>query len=68
MKHEYDTEIRDAMGRSTGFMHVRDGIVQHTVLTDYASDGRINSAGFVHEGVEKVLRYDYLPGSTCCTA
>lgn len=57
------TETRDAMGRSTGFVYAKDGIVQHTVMTDYASDGRINSAGFVHEGEEKVFRYDYLPGS-----
>ena len=58
------TETRDAMGRSTGFMYAKDGIVQHTVMTDYASDGRINSAGFVHEGEEKLFRYDYLPGSS----
>ena len=57
------TETRDAMGRSTGFMYAKDGIVQHSVMTGYASDGRINAAGFVHEGEEKLFRYDYLPGS-----
>ncbi len=32
-------------------------------MADYASDGRIHSAGSVHEGEEKVFCYDYLPGS-----
>ena len=35
------------MGHSIGFVYAKDGIVQHTVMTDYASDGRINAAGFV---------------------
>ncbi len=57
------TETRDTLGRSTGFIYAKNGTVQHTVTTGHASDGRINSAGFVHEGEEKVFRYDYLPGS-----
>jgi len=57
------TETRDAMGRSTGFTYTKNGAVQHTVTTGYGTDGRINSAGFLHGGAEKQFGYGYLPGS-----
>ena len=57
------TEQRDSFGRSTGFTYAKNGAVQHTVTTGYGTDGRINSAGFLHGGAEKQFSYGYLPGS-----
>ena len=57
------TESLDAMGRSTGFVYSKNGAAQHTVTTGYGTDGRINSAGFLHGGAEKVFGYEYLSGS-----
>ena len=57
------TEMRDAMGRSTGFTYAKNGMVQHTVTTGYGADGRITTAGFMHGGAEKQFIYSYLPGS-----
>lgn len=57
------TETRDAIGRSSGFIYDKNGAVQHTVTTSYGADGRINSAGFMHGGVEKQFVYSYVPGS-----
>ena len=57
------TETRDAMGRSTGYVYSKDGSTQQTVTTGYGSDGRINSAGFLHGGVERQFSYAYLPGT-----
>ena len=57
------TESLDAMGRSSGFSHSKNGTTQHTVTTGYGTDGRINSAGFLHGGAEKVFGYEYLSGS-----
>ena len=57
------TEMRDAIGRSTGFAYAKNGTVQHTVTTGYGADGRIASVGFIHGGAEKQFVYDYLPGS-----
>lgn len=57
------TETRDGMGRSTGFTYAKNGTVQHTVTTGYGTDGRIVTAGFVHEGANKLFNYGYLPGS-----
>ena len=57
------TETRDAMGRSSGFTYVKNGVVQHTVNTGYGADGRIATAGFTHGGTEKQFSYGYLPGS-----
>ena len=57
------TETRDAMGRSTGFTYTKNDTVQHTVTTEYGTDGRIASAGFLHGGAEKQFGYSYLLGS-----
>ena len=57
------TEMRDALGRSTGFTYAKNGMVQHTVTTGYGADGRITTAGFMHGGAEKQFIYSYLPGS-----
>ena len=57
------TEMRDAIGRSTGFTYAKNGAVQHTVATGYGADGRIATAGFMHGGAEKQFSYGYLPGS-----
>ena len=57
------TEIRDAMGRSTGYTYSKNGEVQHTVTIGYDTDGRIATAGFMHGGSEKQFSYGYLPGS-----
>ena len=56
-------ETQDAMGRSTGFSYSKNGSLQHTVTTGYGTDGRINCAGFVHGGAEKLFGYEYLSGS-----
>ena len=37
--------------------------MQQTVSTGYGTDGRINSAGFLHGGVMKQFGYEYLQGS-----
>ena len=57
------TELRDAFGRSTGYVYSKNGSTQQTVSTGYGTDGRINSASFLHGGVAKVFGYEYLPGS-----
>ena len=57
------TETSDNLGRSTGFVYSKNGTAQHTVTTGYGTDGRINSAGFLHGGAEKVFGYEYLSGS-----
>ncbi len=57
------TETSDNLGRSTGFVYSKNGTTQHTVTTGYGTDGRINSAGFLHGGAEKVFGYEYLSGS-----
>ena len=57
------TETSDNLGRSTGFVYSKNGTAQHTVTTGYGTDGRINSAGFLHGGEEKVFGYEYLSGS-----
>ena len=56
-------ETSDNLGRSTGFVYSKNGAAQHTVTTGYGTDGRINSAGFLHGGAEKVFGYEYLIGS-----
>ncbi len=58
------TETRDAMGRSTGFVYAKNGVVQHSVTTGYGTDGRIASAGFTHGGASKNFGYEYLSGSS----
>ena len=57
------TEQRDAFGRSTGYVYSKNGATQQTVATGYGTDGRINSASFLHSGAAKVFGYEYLPGS-----
>ena len=57
------TETRDDKGRSTGYTYAKNGVVQQTVTTGYGTDGRINSAGFLHGGVAKQFGYEYLAGS-----
>ena len=57
------TETRDALGRSTGYVYSRNEATQQTVSTGYGTDGRINSAGFLHGGAEKQFSYEYLPGT-----
>ena len=56
-------ETSDNLRRSTGFSYSKNGTAQHTVTTGYGTDGRINSAGFLHGGAEKVFGYEYLSGS-----
>ena len=57
------TETRDTLGRSTGYTYAKNGTVQQTVTTGYGSDGRINSAGFLHGGEEKQFSYEYMAGT-----
>jgi len=57
------TETRDSMGHSTGYTYAKNGSVQQTVTTGYGSDGRINSAGFLHGGTAKQFSYEYMAGT-----
>ncbi|MBE6436037.1 MAG: RHS repeat protein, partial [Akkermansiaceae bacterium] len=57
------TELRDEFGRSIGYTYAKNGAVQQTVSTGYGTDGRINTAGFVHGGEMKQFGYTYLAGS-----
>ena len=57
------TENRDELGRSSGYTYAKNASVQQTVTTDYGSDGRISSAGFIHGGAQKMFGYTYLPGT-----
>ena len=57
------TEMRDALGRSTGYVYSKNGAPQQTVSTGYGADGRINSAGFLHGGEARQFGYEYLPGT-----
>ena len=57
------TELRDEFGRSIGYTYAKNGSVQQTVHTGYGTDGRINSAGFVHGGASKNFGFEYVPGT-----
>ncbi len=57
------TELRDTFGRSTGYTYAKNGSVLQSVITGYGTDGRINSAGFLHGGEMKQFGYEYLQGS-----
>ena len=57
------TELREEFGRSMGYVYSKNGATQQTVATGYGTDGRINSASFLHGGAAKVFGYEYLPGS-----
>ncbi len=57
------TELRDTLGRSTGYSYAKNSSVLQTVSTGYGMDGRINSAGFLHGGEMKQFGYEYLQGS-----
>lgn len=56
-------ENRDDFGRSTGYTYAKNDVIQQTVNTGYGSDGRIDSAGFIHNGTEKAFDFNYLSGS-----
>ena len=58
------TEQRDSFGRSTGYIYSKNGTAQQTVTTGYGTDGRINSAGFLHGSEAKNFGYTYLAGTT----
>ena len=51
------TELRDDFGRSTGYAYAKNGSVLQSVSTAYGTDGRINSAGFMHGGEMKQFGY-----------
>ena len=57
------TELRDAFGRTTGYTYAKNASVQQAVSTGYGTDGRINSASFLHGGEMKQFGYEYLQGS-----
>ena len=57
------TELRDTFGRSMGYTYAKNGSVLQSVSTAYGTDGRINSAGFMHGGEMKQFGYEYLQGS-----
>ena len=57
------TETRDTFGRSIGYTYAKNGEVQQTVMTGYGDDGRISSAGFLHNGTAKNFGYTYLAGT-----
>ena len=57
------TELRDDFGRSTGYTYAKNGSVLLSVSIGYGTDGRINSAGFLHGGEMKQFGYEYLQGS-----
>ncbi len=57
------TELRDELGRSSGYTYARNGSVQQAVSYGYAADGRLNTAGFIHGGEDKPFTYGYLAGS-----
>ncbi len=58
------TEKRDTYGRRTGYSYSKDGEAQQIVTTGYGADGRIATAGFIHNGEEQRFTYSYLPGSS----
>ncbi len=47
------TENRDEYGRNIGYTYIKDGVTQQTVTTGYDPNGRLSSAGFLHEGTRK---------------
>jgi len=53
----------DACGRSTGYTVRRGTAAMHAVSWDYAADGRISAAAFLHKGARKEFGYAYLEGS-----
>ena len=57
------TEQRDSFGRSIGYVYSKNGTAQQTVTTGYGDDGRIASAGFLHDGSGKNFGYSYLAGT-----
>lgn len=56
-------ELMDNYGRSIGYRQDKAGAQLCAASVGYAADGRIGSAGFTHNGVERQFTYDYLPGS-----
>ena len=57
------TELRDDFGRSTGYTYAKNGSVLQSISIGYGTDGRINSAGFLHGGEMKQFGYEYLQGA-----
>ena len=57
------TEKRDLFGRNIGYTYTKNRTNQQTVNVSYGADGRIDTAGFVHGGVERQFTYEYLKGS-----
>ena len=57
------TKTRDSFGRSSGYTYAKNGTVQHTATTGYGTDGRLNSAGFIHGNEVKQFGYEYLSGT-----
>ncbi len=53
----------DAYGRSTGYALLKDGASQCDASTTYGALGRIQAAGFTHDGTVHQFRYGYLAGS-----
>ncbi len=51
------TETMDTYGRSTGYTYAKGGSVQQTVSYGYGTDGRLNTAGFIHGGETKQFSY-----------
>ena len=56
-------ENRDALGRSTGYSLKRNAADMQVVSYGYGTDGRINTASFLHGGQQKQFGYTYLQGT-----
>ena len=57
-------ETLDGYGRSIGYILKRGAGGNAQIASwGYAPDGRINSAGFMHSGQNRIFEYNYLAGS-----
>ena len=57
-------ETLDGYGRSIGYILKRGASGNAQIASwGYAPDGRINSAGFMHSGQNRIFEYNYLAGS-----
>lgn len=57
------TEEYDALGRSSGYTLKKGGAIIHRATQGYGADGRLASAGFIHDGEEQSFGYGYLENS-----
>lgn len=57
------TEAYDALGRSSGYTLKKGGAIIHRATQGYSADGRLASAGFIHDGEEQSFGYGYLENS-----